>query len=115
MFENAPLFADQAPRVLLLGSAEWCRRAAACCRAIAPGVPSAADADPLAAMFGASVPSLRLVIVQPELLEQYGPALPANWRRLVPQARLLALAGKPESDAEAMRRELERVAAEPAG
>lgn len=115
MFEDAPLFTDMAPRVLLLGSADWCRRVADCCRALAPGVPSAADADPLAAMFGAAVSSLRLVVVQPELLDQYGPALLANWRRLVPHARLLALAGKPGPDAEAMRRELGRVAAEPAG
>lgn len=114
MFEDAPLFADAAPRVLLLGSAEWCRLAAACCRELAPGVPSAADADPLAAMFGASVAGLRLVVVQPELLDQYGPALLANWRRLLPQARLLALTGRPGPDADALRRELQRVAAEAA-
>ncbi len=110
MFEDAPLFADLAPRVLLLGSAEWCRLTADCCRTLAPGLPLAADADPLAAMFGAAVTTLRLVVVQPELLGHYGPPLLANWRRLVPRARLLALAGSPDAHAAALRRELARAA-----
>jgi len=92
-------------RVLLLVLEEGRRRRLAnACRAASPDVECVESDDDAGAVFSAALDRLDLVVLDSALLQRYGTAWLANWRRLTPRGSLLVLAPGPEGDIEGLGR-----------
>lgn len=90
--------------LLLVLDAERRRRLAQACRAASPHVECVESDDHVGAIFSAALDRLDLVVLDSALLQGYGTASLANWRRLMPRGSLLVLGPAPEGDVEALRK-----------
>jgi hypothetical protein len=78
------------------------RRLADTCRAASPEVECVESDDDIGAVFSTALDRLDLVVLDSTLLQRFGSAWLANWRRLTPRGNLLVLGPSPEGDAEAL-------------
>lgn len=90
--------------LLLVLDAKRRRLLAQVCRAASPQVECVESDDDIGAIFSVALDRLDLVVLDSALLQRYGNASLAIWRRLMPRGSLLVLGPGSEGDAEALRK-----------